>query len=81
MHQLQSVSKWHHPSHAISIGSLVLITNEALPPCKWQLARVIKLHPGKDGLTWVVDLKTAQSTLTRPLTNLVVLPASSENKD
>ncbi|CAB0036794.1 unnamed protein product [Trichogramma brassicae] len=81
LHQLQSISKWHHPSHAISIGSLVLITNEALPPCQWPLARVIKLHPGKDGLTRVVDLKTAQSILTRPLTKLVVLPVSSANKD
>ncbi|XP_043498397.1 uncharacterized protein LOC122521619 [Polistes fuscatus] len=55
-------------------GSLVLITDERLPPSKWPLARVIKLHPGKDGLCRVVTLKTATSTITRPIVKLAPLP-------
>lgn len=74
----QSISKWHHKNNTIKIGSLVLITDERLPPCKWPLARVTALHPGKDGLTRVVSLKTATTTLTRPVTKLSVLPVSSE---
>ncbi|XP_043503866.1 uncharacterized protein LOC122525255 [Polistes fuscatus] len=51
-----------------------LITYERLPPSKWPLARVIKLHPGKDGLCRVVTLKTATSTITRPIVKLAPLP-------
>ncbi|XP_015429655.1 PREDICTED: uncharacterized protein LOC107186327 [Dufourea novaeangliae] len=69
-----STSKWHHPSHEIKIGSLVLITDERLPPSKWPLARVTQLHPGKDQLTRVVSLRTATTTLVRPITKLAILP-------
>ena len=75
-HYLQrqlSISKWHHPSNAIKVGSLVLITDERFPPSKWPLARVLTLHPGKDGLTRVVTLKTATTILTRPIAKLAIL--------
>ena len=78
-HYLQrqlSISKWHHPSNDIKIGSLVLITDERFPPCKWPLARVVTLHPGQDGLTRVVTLRTATTTLIRPIAKLAVLPVS-----
>ncbi|XP_011494399.1 PREDICTED: uncharacterized protein LOC105359483 [Ceratosolen solmsi marchali] len=42
----QSISKWHHPQNDIKEGSIVLITDERLPPSKWPLARVQKIHPG-----------------------------------
>lgn len=71
----QSISKWHHASNAVQVGSLVLISDERLPPCKWPLARVLDLHPGKDGLARVATLKTATTTLTRPLTKLAPLPS------
>ena len=70
----QIISKWHHPSNEIKTGSLVLITDERLPPCKWPLARVVESHPGKDGLTRVVTFKTAITTLIRPVTKLAILP-------
>ncbi|XP_024891955.1 uncharacterized protein LOC112467525 [Temnothorax curvispinosus] len=55
----QAISKWHHPNNNIKMGSIVLLTDERSPPCKWPLARVTALHPSKDGLTRVVTLKTA----------------------
>ncbi|XP_011858786.1 PREDICTED: uncharacterized protein LOC105556311, partial [Vollenhovia emeryi] len=73
----QAISKWHHRNNEIKIGSLVLITDERLPPCKWPLARITALHPGKDGLVRVVTLKTATTTLIRPVVKLAVLPISS----
>ncbi|XP_012524189.2 uncharacterized protein LOC105829693 [Monomorium pharaonis] len=73
----QAISKWHHKNNCIKIGSLVLITDERLPPCKWPLARVTALHPGKDGLVRVVTVKTATTTLIRPVIKLAVLPISS----
>ncbi|XP_071581073.1 uncharacterized protein [Temnothorax nylanderi] len=73
----QAISKWHHPNNNIKVGSIVLLTDERSPPCKWPLARVTALHPGKDGLTRVVTLKTATTMLTRPIAKLAVLPISS----
>lgn len=74
LQRYQSISKWHHSSNEIKEGSMVLITDERYPPGKWPLARVIRLHPGPDGLTRVVTVKTAASTLKRPITKLCVLP-------
>jgi len=74
LQRYQSISKWHHPSNEIKEGSMVLITDERYPPGKWSLARVIQLHPGPDGLTRVVTVKTAISTMKRPITKLCVLP-------
>ncbi|XP_071579117.1 uncharacterized protein [Temnothorax nylanderi] len=73
----QAISKWHHPNNNIKVGSIVLITDERSPPCKWPLARVTALHPGKDRLTRVVTLKTATTMLTRPIAKLAILPISS----
>ncbi|XP_071578918.1 uncharacterized protein [Temnothorax nylanderi] len=73
----QAISKWHHLNNNIKVGSIVLITEERSPPCKWPLARVTALHPGKDGLTRVVTLKTATTMLTRPIAKLAILPISS----
>ncbi|XP_077282090.1 uncharacterized protein LOC143908342 [Temnothorax americanus] len=69
-----AVSKWYHPSNDIKEGSLVLMTDERYPPSKWPLGRVTKLHPGPDGLTRVVTLRTASSSFKRPIAKLCVLP-------
>lgn len=74
INHLQQVNKWRHPSQDIKIGTMVLLYDERFPPAKWPLARVIELHPGKDGLTRVVTLRTASSTFTRPIAKLVILP-------
>ncbi|XP_046145725.1 uncharacterized protein LOC123989050 [Osmia bicornis bicornis] len=79
LQRLQAVSKWHHPSNEIKVGTLVLITDERLPPGKWPMARVLKLLPGKDGLTRVVELKTATTTLTRPIAKLAILHQPSQD--
>lgn len=75
LQRYQAISKWHHPSTDIKEGSLVLINDERYPPTKWPLARVVELHPGKDGLVRVVTLRTAVSTLKRPITKICMLPS------
>ncbi|XP_015120540.1 uncharacterized protein LOC107043522 [Diachasma alloeum] len=77
LQQLQSISKWHHPSNEVKVGSLALLYDERFPPSKWPLARVTALHPGKDGLSRVVTIRTASTTLTRPISKLVLLPIST----
>lgn len=48
---LQQRSKWCQPQHQLRMHELVLIKNNNLPPSKWDLARVVKVYPGDDGLT------------------------------
>ncbi|XP_043502336.1 uncharacterized protein LOC122524254 [Polistes fuscatus] len=78
LQRLQAISKWRHPHNNIQFCSLVLLTDERLPPGKWPMARVLKLLPGEDGLTRVVSLKTATTTLTRPIAKLAVLPVNKQ---
>ncbi|GFR21740.1 DUF5641 domain-containing protein [Trichonephila clavata] len=41
---------------------------------KWHLARISKLHPGKDNLVRVVNLKDKQGVYKRPVTKIANLP-------
>ena len=70
---LQERHKWKQAKKDIGIDDIVLISDEAMPPAKWPLARVIKCYKGKDGLIRVVDLKTSTSVLKRPIHKLILL--------
>lgn len=74
MHQLQVRNKWHTENHDVKIGELVMLKDINLPSCKWPMGRVVELHPGKDGLTRVVTVKTATNTLKRGITEIAPLP-------
>lgn len=78
LQRLQEIVKWHNPSTNIKEGNLVLVVDERYPPSKWPLARVIAIHPGADGLTRVVTVKTQTTTLKRPIVKLCLLPICSE---
>ena len=73
---LQVSSKWFNANRSLQTGDLVLLTDELQPPQKWPVARVQQLHPGPDGLTRVLTLKTPTTTLMRPLTKVIALPVS-----
>ena len=70
---LQSRQKWRQPHPSVPVADLVLIRNELTPPAKWPLARFITIHPGSDGITRVVDLRTATTTLRRPIAKVIRL--------
>ena len=55
------------------MDDLVLIRSELTPPAKWPLARVAAIHRGSDGITRVVDLRTATTILRRPIVKVVRL--------
>jgi len=74
LQRYHAISKWKERVPSISEGSMVLIVDERYPPAKWPLGRVIKIHPGKDGLVRVATVKTLTSTLTRPIVKLCPLP-------
>ncbi|CAB0030208.1 unnamed protein product [Trichogramma brassicae] len=71
--QLQPRGKWRKDTPAPKVGDVVLIKYESTPPTAWPLARVTEVHPGKDGVVRVLTLKTATSTVRRPVVKVVLL--------
>ncbi|KMQ86573.1 hypothetical protein RF55_14409 [Lasius niger] len=70
--QLQQRVKWMHPSNVdVKVGALTLLRDENTPPLQWRLGRIIAVHPGRDGLIRVIDVKTASGILQRSLQKLL----------
>lgn len=79
--QLQQRSKWHGPIDNFNVGDMVIVREDNLPPLKWQLARVITLHPGADGKCRVVTVKTSNGVCKRATSKLCLLPSEGSVKD
>lgn len=66
--------KWTTKRLEPEINDVVIVRDHNIPPAKWLLARVIEKHPGKDGITRVVTIKTKNGIVKRPCSKLCVLP-------
>ncbi|XP_024874028.1 uncharacterized protein LOC112455996 [Temnothorax curvispinosus] len=75
---MTSRSKWTKPEDAPAVGSLCLVRAESTPPSRWPLARIIRVHPGDDGIVRVATIRTSTSELVRPLCKLVLLPGTED---
>ena len=73
LQQLQKRVKWKETLPSLKVDDVVLIRREATDPTRWPLARVIHVFPGSDGLTRVVAVRTATTTLRRPINKIVKL--------
>ncbi|XP_011860462.1 PREDICTED: uncharacterized protein LOC105557751 [Vollenhovia emeryi] len=62
---------------SVKEGDIVLLGQDNLKRLDWPLARVIKVFPGRDGVTRVVRVKTAMGELVRPIQRLYPLEMSS----
>ena len=69
-----------HPNSAtirekdnLKIGDVVLVVDNNSPRGCWLFDRVIKTFPGRDGKVRVAEIKTKNSTLTRPISKLCLL--------
>ncbi|XP_075157880.1 uncharacterized protein LOC142231146 [Haematobia irritans] len=71
--ELQKRYKWHTPKANLSIGQLVVVKDDQLPPCEWRLGRITKTHQSNDGLVRIVDIRTTKGTITRDITKLCPL--------
>lgn len=71
---LQRVHKWQLPTRNMAVGDVVVLIEDGIISCKWPLARVVKVYPGKDGTVRVVDIKTSKGTYRRPVHKLASLP-------
>ena len=70
---LDKLSKWKSPTKNIGVGDVVVLREDGLIPLKWQLARVVRVHPGLDGMVRVATIKTQFGTYKRPVTKLALL--------
>ena len=65
--------KWFKTMPNASEGQIVLISDEKLKRSQWKLGRIVKVHPGRDGLVRSVTLKTNKGELRRPVQKLHLL--------
>lgn len=80
--QLHQSYKWSRASNHVLEGSLVLIKDPNLPPCKWRLGRIIKTFPSRDTNKRVAEVRTSSGTIIRSARLLHPLPMeNSQNPD
>lgn len=78
--QLQVRNKWVSEAKSVYMGDLVIIKEDNTPPTKWNLARVINTHPGRDGVVRVVTVRIANGAkLDRPIVKLCLLPLEKQD--
>lgn len=74
--KLQQRSKWRAERGNPSIGELVLVKDDLLPPQQWSLGHIVELHPGNDGLVRIVSVRYKSGIKKRPLNKLCQLQLS-----
>lgn len=73
--QLQQRPKWKRKIENVQVGQVALYREDNSPPTKWPLARITEIHPGKDGHTRVITLKTSDGRMMkRPIEKISILP-------
>lgn len=75
---LQNRTKLIKKKRNFEVGEVVIIKNEEAHPARWPLARVMEVHPGKDGIVRVVTLKTQDKVVKRPVNKLCPLEHHEE---
>ncbi|CAB3254173.1 unnamed protein product [Arctia plantaginis] len=74
---LQRRNKWKRNSEEeLRVGDLLVVKDNRLPPNRWLLGRISRVHPGRDGITRVADVTTASGVLGRAYNRLCLLPTS-----
>jgi len=71
---LQQRNKWKDIQPNATIGDVVLLKEDNLPPLVWKKAVISDIHTGRDRLTRVVTSRTAKGTLKSPVTKICLLP-------
>ena len=76
--QLIKRQKWHKQHRNLRVGDVVLVADLRYPRGQWPLAVVTRVKEGRDGLIRTATVRTAKSTLTRPVTQLCLLESAAD---
>jgi hypothetical protein len=74
LHKLQQRGKWHKTRQPPPLGHLVLLREDNLPPQHSIMGRISEYHPGADGITRAVSVKTVRGVVKRALVKVCPLP-------
>lgn len=74
LNELINRNKWSKGGHSIQEGTIVILRKDNVPSMQWPLGRVIKVHPGADGIIRTATIQTATSILDRGVKRLAPLP-------
>ncbi|XP_055604263.1 uncharacterized protein LOC129752516 [Uranotaenia lowii] len=65
----------------LKIGQVMILQDDPLPPMRWPLVRIMELHPGADGVTRVVTIRTPTGAIfKRAVVKLCPLPTMDEEE-
>jgi len=70
---LQQRHKWNDAKPNLKVNDVVIVADETMPRNVWPIGRILAVFPGDDGLVRSVQVKTATSVLTRPVSKLCLL--------
>ncbi|XP_075990161.1 uncharacterized protein LOC142985798 [Anticarsia gemmatalis] len=76
LHQLLQRHKWEYQNPEPSIGDVVLIKEDDMPPGRWLLGKIEQKHPGPDKITRVVSVRTKGTVIKRPTSKICILPVT-----
>ncbi|GFW47452.1 integrase catalytic domain-containing protein [Trichonephila clavipes] len=74
LNTLQSRAKWMQSQKDLTVGYLLLIKNPASFSTRWTPGRIVATHPAADGICRVVTIQTSSGVMTRPVSQVAVLP-------
>ncbi|XP_037941449.1 uncharacterized protein LOC119674385 [Teleopsis dalmanni] len=77
--QLQERSKWRQSTANMTIGTMVLIKDNNLPPLHWVLGRVVEVIAGNDGVVRIAMVRTKNGVFKRAVSRLCILPLNDES--
>ncbi|CAB0040779.1 unnamed protein product [Trichogramma brassicae] len=81
LNQYRQLNKWQNVVPNLQVNDIVLVADDLSPPATWPLARISKVHPGKDGLVRVVTVSTARGDYVRSITKVIKLPLKPKDQE
>lgn len=71
---MQLRNKWRVPVHNLTVGDLVYLIDDQLPPGQWLMGRITEVFPGADGLVRNIKLRTKTGEFIRAAQRCCYLP-------